>query len=132
MGLMLHVAEGGKTQPAVSITNSDPFIIKTFVQWVEACLGIPREQLRGNVHIYPDVDVDEAEQYWSAVIGIPRSRFYRAQIDQRTGKMVEKRGKLRYGTVHVTVMGHGRADLHRKVMGWIAGLVEIGENSARE
>ncbi len=32
MGLMLYLAEGGKTQRAVSITNSDPFVIRTFHQ----------------------------------------------------------------------------------------------------
>ena len=76
------------------------------------------------MHTHPDVNPDEAETYWSKTIGIPRSQFYKIQIDRRTNKSVEKRGKLPYGTVHVTVLGPGTRNLHRRIMGWIASFGE--------
>jgi lambda repressor-like predicted transcriptional regulator len=120
IGLTLYWAEGGKTSGQVSIANSDPAIIKTFVLWVERCLKLGRAHLRANVHTHPDVDPDEAETYWSEIIGIPRSQFYKIQIDTRTNKSVEKRGKLPHGTAHVTVLGQGTRNLHRKILDWIA------------
>lgn len=122
MGLMLYWAEGGKTHHHISLSNSDPLVVKIFVLWLEQCLGVQRNQLRANVHAYPDVDVDNTEAYWADVIGINRNQFYKIQIDYRANKTVEKCGKLPHGTVHVTVLGVGRANLHRRIMGWIAGL----------
>lgn len=121
VGLMLYWAEGAKTQSIASVTNSDPRIIKLFVIWLEQCLQVDRSQLRGEVHIYPDIDVDEAETYWSAISGIPRSQFYKAQVDQRSHKSITKRGKLKYGTLHVKVLGAGSTKLHRNILGWIEG-----------
>lgn len=123
-GLMLYWAEGRKTHSSVEIANSDPRIIKIFVRWVEQCFNINREQLRACIHVYPDIDVDVAENYWAEVIGIPRTQFYRAQIDVRAGKSPNKRGKLAYGTAHIKVGGSGAAALHRNILAWIAGFSE--------
>ena len=131
-GLMLYWAEGAKTGTVVSVTNSDPFAIKVFVRWVEACLGVTRDQLRGEVHLYPDVDVDEAESYWSEIIGIPRTQFYKAQVDYRTNKSLHKRGKLRHGTVHVKVVGKGTTNKLRQIKAWIDHFYAIIDDATRE
>ena len=84
------------------------------------------------MHTHPDVNPDEAETYWSKTIGIPRSQVYKIQIDRRTNKTVEKRGKLHYGTVHVTMLSQGTKDLHRRIMGWIASFGEELEQLKRK
>ena len=132
IGLMLYWAEGGKTHQHLTLTNSDPVVVQTFVLWLRQCLSIGREQLRAEVHGYPDVDVDEAENYWCGIIGIDRTQLYKFQIDHRANKTVEKRGKLRYGTVHVKVLGKGTSNVHRRIMGWIAGLGRYVETAVRE
>ncbi|MBA3943544.1 MAG: hypothetical protein H0X37_03165 [Herpetosiphonaceae bacterium] len=131
-GLALYWAEGNKTQNHLAIANCDPQLIRTFTLWVERCLRIDRSRLRGMVYLYADVDVDAAETYWSEVIGIPRSQFYPAQVDTRTNKSSEKYGTLIYGTVHVKVLGEGTSNLHRKIMGWIAGLGQHIKQTMRE
>jgi hypothetical protein len=123
-GIMLYWAEGAKTT-LLSVSNSDPAIIRMYVLWLEHCLHVSRDRLRAAVHLYPDVDVDEAECYWASIIGILRSQFYAAQVDTRIDKSVQKYGKLPYGTVHVRVSGQGTADLHRRILGWIAGYQEF-------
>lgn len=132
VGLMLYWAEGGKAHHHVTLSNSDPSLVKMFVLWLQQCLGVQRNQLRAHVHAYPDVDVDNVEAYWADVIGIDRNQFYKIQIDHRTNKTVEKCGKLPYGTVHVTVLGRGAANLHRRIMGWIAGLGDYIGAATRE
>jgi hypothetical protein len=123
-GLMLYWGEGAKVENCVSVTNSDPAIIRFFVLWFERCLNIEIPRLRATVHLYPDVDIDQAESYWSEVIGIPRSQFYKAQVDIREGKLVDKRGKLKYGTIHLEVRGEGTLDLQRRVLIWIETLAD--------
>jgi hypothetical protein len=120
MGLMLYWAEGAKTQ-GIALTNSDPYVIKAFVLWLERCLGVSRAQLKAEVHAYPNLDIDEAERYWADVIGVPATQFYKPQIDLREKKRSDKHGRLPYGTVHVKVIGRGSSELHRRVLGWIAG-----------
>jgi hypothetical protein len=115
-GLMLYWAEGAKTQ-IVSLTNSDPALIALFVVWLERCLAVERQFLRAHVHVYPDTDVEPVEEYWADIIGISHHQFYKAQIDIRTDKSVEKRGRLPYGTVHLAVTGPGSTQLHRTVLG---------------
>lgn len=131
-GLMLYWAEGAKTGTVVSVTNSDPFVIRLFVNWLEQCLDIKRDQLRGEVHLYPDIDVHEAESYWSEVIGIPETQFYKAQIDKRTNKSANKHGKLPYGTVHVKVLGKGTTNRLRRIIAWIDHFYDIISDATRE
>ena len=90
------------------------------------------DQLRASLHSYPDIDTDEAEQYWADVIGIDRGHFYKAQIDRRVDKSVEKHGKLRYGTIHVVCLGPGTTALHRRILGLIANLGLYIEEQMRE
>ncbi len=120
-GLMLYWGEGSKTQDNITLANTDPQIIRLFVVWVERCLGVPRQQLGLRVYLYPDSDVEAAESYWAEVAGVSKDQFKKAQVDTRTDKVAKKHGTLKFGTVHVRVSGTGNTDLHRRIMGWLAG-----------
>jgi hypothetical protein len=79
---------------------------------------------RIDLHLYPDIDPDEAVRYWAEVTGLPPKQFYRPQVDCRLDKRQEKRGQLPFGTVQIRVVGgskYGKA-FHRKIMGWIKAL----------
>ena len=132
IGLRLYWAEGAKSHGHVSIANSDPLLIRTFVLWLQRCLQISRERLRGTVHTHPDVDPVEAEAYWAEVIDIPASQFYRTQIDQRASKSIEKYGKLPFGTVHVSVVGTGSRKLSHRIMSWIAAFGDELDQTMRD
>jgi transposase len=123
-GLMLYWAEGDKTQ-TVSLTNSDPTIIACYIRWLRQCLAITETRFRCEIHLYPDVDIETAEQYWSDITRVPRAQFYTSQVDTRDNKSVTKRGKLPYGTLHVKVVGKGTTALHRQILGWIAGFASL-------
>lgn len=118
-GLMLYWGEGTKKYVSLGMTNSDPIIIRTFIIWLQKFLGIHIGRLRALVNIYPDIVVDEALDYWSAQTGIPSKQFYKTQIDKRDNKLTYKKGKLKYGTVHVRVVGVGSITIKHKVLKWI-------------
>lgn len=131
MGLIAYWAEGSKSHSIISLTNSDPGIIQLFVRWVDEALKVPTEQLRGEVHLYPDTDIEEAEQYWSEVSHIQRGQFYPAQVDTRKGKSPHKRGTLKYGTFHVKVVGEGSTFLYHKILRWMENLGRYIEETMR-
>lgn len=89
---------------------------------------IPKEDLRAEIHIYPDIKVDDAVKYWKEITGFNTNQFYKVQIDDRVNKKKIKARILPYGTIHI-LMKAGRLGVrntHRKIMSWIniiAGVV---------
>ncbi len=70
-----------------------------------------------------DNDIKEALFYWSQAVGIPLAQFQQTQVDTRVGKKVSKRGKLPFGTAHLSIKSMGNKDfgvfLARKINAWI-------------
>jgi hypothetical protein len=124
-GIAMYWGEGNKSDEQVSITNSDPNLVRFMMRWFREICHVPEDRFRVEIHLYPDSDVKQAEQYWSEVTGLPLSQFYDARIDRRRNKMRKKKRSLPYGTVHIRILGGGpycgRA-LHRRIMGWIEAL----------
>jgi len=123
-GIALYWADGTKSNEDVRFTNSDPQQVRFMMNWFRECCGVPDECFRIGLHLYPDIDPDEAIQYWAEITGLPPKQFYRPQVDRRLNKRQKKHGQLPFGTVQIRVVGgrkYGKA-FHRKIMGWIAAL----------
>ena len=123
LGLGLYVGEGSKTSNAVRLSNSNPAIMRFSVRWfIETC-GLAKENLRIRMHLYPDSDENVCKRYWSKITGLPLNQFQRTSFDVRTGKKIEKRGKLPYGTVHLSVRSISPkplpVSLFKRIMAWI-------------
>lgn len=120
-GLGLYLGEGSKTNSQVRMINSDPRIIQASIAWFRI-LGVEKRQLRLRLHLYPDSDVKQSLQFWSHTTSIPVSQFQKHQIDGRTDKKAEKRRKLPFGTVQLTVQSGGRKEygvvFFRKIQLW--------------
>jgi len=101
VGLFLYWGEGGKTKPGTtSLSNSDPAMIRFFMQWLES-LSVPREKMKVHMHFYSDMDVHAELIYWSGVLGLPLSAFRKSYIKQ------SKRIDLTYFQRHI----HGTCNL---------------------
>lgn len=127
-GVALYWAEGSKAFEEVTLTNSDPEIVRFYVKWLRQCCNVDPVNLRVQMHIYPDVQQKEAMEYWSNITGIPLTQFYKLQIDVRKNKRVFKAGRLPYGTIQVKLMGKGTRKLHRLITGWIMALKTCGSS----
>ena len=123
LGLGLYIGEGGKTQDILRIINADPRIMKLSVRWFKEVCGLSIKNFRIIIHLYPDNDRDECLNFWSKTTGIPLGQFGKTQIDRRQNKKLFKRGKLRYGTAHLTILSNGRREygvsLMRRVLAWV-------------
>lgn len=120
-GLGLYLGEGAKTHGVVRVVNSDPRVIQAMVAWFLS-LGVRMKQFAITVHLYPDNDVDESLEFWSSITSIPIPQFHKTHIDMRTNKKAKKRGRLPYGTCHLSVQSQGQAEFGvvfaRKIQAW--------------
>jgi transposase-like protein len=121
-GLMLYWGEGSKTGNMAVFANSNPTMIKVYVNWLRQCLQVDESNLRAIVYCYPDTNIEYAESYWSQITNIPIEQFYKAQVDERNNKSSDNRGKLEHGTLNIRIAGEGSSDWHQKILTWIEKL----------
>ena len=90
---ILYACEGAKypsTQGLV-FTNSDPAMIRFFLNLLRTYFDIREEKLRCRVVYRWDQDMRELHRYWSHVTKIPSDRFFKTKPDERTkGKATKK------------------------------------------
>lgn len=130
-GIALYAGEGAKTDGAVNFANSDPQMMQFFCAWLRRYFIIDESRLRANVYLHEGLDLEAAEQHWSALTNIPRSQFtkpYRAVPDPsiRRNKHEHGCGYVNYSCVrtHREVMGLVRALLSSEAYSGVAQLVE--------
>jgi hypothetical protein len=92
----LYWAEGSKKD--FGLSNTDPDLIKVFVDGLRTVLGVSDDNLRISVRIYEDLDRESCLKFWSDIVGIPTEKF--VNVNVLAGK---KKGKLQYGMCRVRV-----------------------------
>ena len=90
-GVALYAGEGSKGDGKVRFANSDPRMIAFFCAWLRRFFDVDERRLRLCVYLHEGLDIDEANEFWSALTGIPVTQFgkpYRAVPDPsiRTAK----------------------------------------------
>src|SRR3989344_2635271 len=98
-GIMLYWGEGSKTGNAIKFTNSDPKMIKLFVNFLRKICGISNNRLKALIHIYPDHNNIKLQKFWSEIIKIPLNQFYKSHIHK--GEIGTYKYKSQYGTVAI-------------------------------
>lgn len=111
-GLFLYWGEGEKRHGIISISNTDPRVIKFALYWMTNSLKILREKIRINLHLYKDMSIDELTNFWSNILDIPKIQFNKPYI-----KKTNREG-LTYKS-----FGHGTCKLY-------AGSVLLSEKIA--
>lgn len=103
-GLLLYWGEGTKSQRhTLSVSNTDPVVIKFFIQWVNKCLFVSKEKIRIYLHLYNDMNVDKEIKYWSEELRIPLSQFSRPYIKKTSSKRINHKGTFGHGTCNAII-----------------------------
>lgn len=113
-GLMLYWGEGDKKLEncQVSLSNSDPHLIRLFYLFLTKTLAVPTEKIRLSLLLYPDL-VDATQQnLWSMATRISLDRFKKSTIIQ--GRHPTKRNS--YGVCIIRVNSRR---LKEKVLKWL-------------
>lgn len=101
MGLGLYWGEGTKANKyAVRLGNSDAKLLNVFIEFLVKFFKIKKRDLRFHMHIFTDIDMDEASKYWIKKLRVKKEQFYKP-ILTKTGKLGTYRKKSKYGVVTI-------------------------------
>jgi hypothetical protein len=92
---MLYLGEGSKwkSHSGLQLGNSDPKLIRLYINLLDMCYDISRSKLRARISYRADQDIEELQRYWSSETGLESSQFYNTTPDKRTiGKETKRQG----------------------------------------
>lgn len=108
---MLYLGEGLKTKSGLGIGNSDPLILKFFVNMLVRCFKVDINRIKCSLHLRVDQNPEELKVYWSKQLNLPLSNFTSPSIDQRTA------GRPTYNSYHgVCVVQCGNIAIQRRLL----------------
>lgn len=103
-GLFLYWGEGTKCkQDGLSVSNSDPSVIKFFMRWLYEGLKIPKNKTKIGLHLYNDMNIDKEMVFWSETLKIPLSQFTRPYIKKTSSERINHKGSFGHGTCNVRI-----------------------------
>ncbi|OGE80545.1 MAG: hypothetical protein A2826_01950 [Candidatus Doudnabacteria bacterium RIFCSPHIGHO2_01_FULL_43_23] len=133
LGVALYWAEGYKravvrngkevTSHPVSLTNSDPYLIKAFLRFIKEYCLVPNEKIKANLRIFPHQNEKKVLDYWQNLTDLPLTNFgktYRGVSISSRGKKPYNR--LKNGIIQIVV---ANTPLFHKIMGYIEGIKKM-------
>jgi hypothetical protein len=112
-GIVMYWGEGdSKPQNPLRLSNTDPRMIRLYVQFLCNVLKVPPEKIRLTLILYPDLHNDRCRLFWSKTTGLHTRHFLKTQYIQ--GHHPTKR--LQYGICIVVVYSR---QCKEKVLAWI-------------
>jgi len=101
MGIGLYWGEGNKANKnTVKLGNSDPALLRIFIKFLVKFFKINKKDLRFHLHVFTDIDLDEAKKYWKKEMDVEKEQFYKPTITI-TGKLGNYKKKSKYGVLTV-------------------------------
>lgn len=102
-GLFLYWGEGGKTERgAVTISNTDPAVLKFSILWMKEALDIPKEKIQVLLHLYNDMVIEEEMGFWSKTLCISRHQFVKPYVKKSKRVDLDEKG-FGHGTCNLRV-----------------------------
>ncbi|MFC1790276.1 hypothetical protein ACFLZP_02210 [Patescibacteria group bacterium] len=122
VGAALYWAEGFKKDQRLGFANSDPAMVKFFINWLIKIGGVDKDEIRLRVglNISHRYRVRKVEKYWSEITEIPLNQFQRPYFQNFKWKK-EFRDPGKYFGV-LRVRANKQRVLFRKIHGWVEGL----------
>jgi transcriptional regulator with XRE-family HTH domain len=105
-GCMLCWAEGSRSRHAVQFTNSDPDMMRFFIEFLRDDCDVPSEKFRVACNLFADHDERRQmiEDFWLELLGLPRAALTKTMVNRYSKWSAKKRkNKLPYGTCRLTV-----------------------------
>lgn len=103
-GLFLYWGEGAKSRTdMLSISNTDPSIIKFFMNWLNKSFSVPKNKMHIQLHLYNDMNIDNELGFWSKMLKIPLTQFSRPYIKKTSSVRINHKGGFGHGTCNLRV-----------------------------
>ena len=104
---MLYWAEGAKDRNTVCFANSDPAMVRFFVEFLRKSFAIPDEDIAIRINVYLDNghDVEAVHRFWLDQVDLPETCLRKPTINHfPTSSSGRRRNKLPYGVCTVRVL----------------------------
>lgn len=103
-GLFLYWGEGNKADRNVlSVSNTDPSVIKFALNWITNCLSISRNFVRIQLHLYSDMDINRETYYWVRQLNLNKNQFCKPYIKESKKTGLDQKGLFGHGTCNIRV-----------------------------
>lgn len=128
IGSALYWAEGTKEKDksmGVKFSNSDPQMIKLFLEWLHRICKIPPKDIYFEIYLHKNSVSREKEvqNYWMRITNSSLSQFQKIVWKKHNLNPKRKNiGKNYYGQLRVCV--RKSTAFNRKIAGWIEGICE--------
>lgn len=121
-GIGLYWGEGYRSHEMIGFTSKDDQIISFIIDWFKRFLKIKNHDfiLRVSINNIHKKRIRETEKHWSKLTGIPLKQFTKPSFIKTKQRKIYFSNNKYYGTLRITV--RKSRNMHRKFMGWIAGL----------
>lgn len=88
---LLYWCEGIKNHfNGISFINSDPKLIKTFLNFFRRSFTIEEGRLRASLHLHEYHNPKKQINFWSKITEIPKGQFIKPYLKPNTGKRIRK------------------------------------------
>ena len=112
-GLFLYWGEGGKTKNYTTVlTNTNPSMVKFFMKWLKL-LGVDKDKLRINLHLYSDMNIERQIRFWSELLNVKVSQFRKPYIKESKSTDITYKNGFGQGTCSVV---YDNRDLNEYVL----------------
>ena len=81
---MLYLGEGAKADKSLRLGNSNPMIVRFYVDTLERLYNLNRNSFRIALHLRADQDENQIKEFWSKELDISISSFTYCVKDSRT------------------------------------------------
>ena len=105
LGLGLYWGEGNKkSKNSVRLGNTDPKLIKNFLEFLMRICGIDKKKLRFGLQVFSDMNTDQTLRFWLKELrgyGINRNQFFKVTVTpSRSLGTYKEKSKFGVMTVH--------------------------------
>lgn len=83
---IFYLTEGTKKENSIVIANSNPEILKAFLNLFRFLYKPDKSKFRCCLHLRKDQSEEQLKDYWARILNIPKSQFHKTQFDKRTVK----------------------------------------------
>lgn len=105
-GLMLYLGEGDKkNNTRIVLANTDFNIIQFFIKWLIQFMNVEKDQIRVQLHLYEDMDIEKVTKIWQDRLEIDDSQFYKTSIRKIKENSFNYSDSVRHGTCSIYVLG---------------------------
>ena len=105
-GCMLYWAEGSKARNVAQMSNSDPEVLRFFVDFLRRYFGVPDDRFAVTCNLFADhlARRHQVEQFWLETLSLPSSSLRKSIVNVYSKYSQKKRrNMLPYGTCRVAV-----------------------------